>query len=46
MFEWAYVTSVAGQVYKGALCLYAAKGMVSEPYSQEMFDMAWKFKKS
>jgi hypothetical protein len=35
----------AGQIYKGALYLYAANGLVSEPYSQEMLDSAWKFKK-
>jgi len=46
MFAWAYLTSVASQVYKGALYLYAAEGVVAEPYSQEMLDMAWKFKKS
>ena len=46
MFAWSYVTSVASQVYKGALYLYAAEGVVAEPYSREMLDMAWKFKKS
>jgi len=46
MFAWSYVTSVASQVYKGALYLYAAEGVVAEPYNQEMLDMAWKFKKS
>ncbi len=43
---WAYLTGVASQVYKGALYLYAAEGTVAQPYSQEMLDMAWKFKKS
>jgi hypothetical protein len=46
MFCWSYLTSVAGHVYRGALYLYAAEGVVSEPYTQDMFDMAWKFKKS
>jgi hypothetical protein len=45
IFAWAYVTSVASQIYKGALYLYAAEGLIPEPYSREMFDMAWKFKK-
>jgi uncharacterized membrane protein len=45
MFVLSYLTSVAGQIYKGALYLYAANGIVSEPYSQEMLDSAWKFKK-
>ena len=31
---------------KGALYLYAAEGIIPAPYSQEMLDMAWKFKKS
>jgi hypothetical protein len=46
LFAWSYVTSVASQVYKGALYLYAAEGVVAEPYNREMLDMAWKFKKS
>jgi hypothetical protein len=46
MFAWAYLTSVASQIYKGALYLYAAEGVVPAPYSREMLDMAWKFKKS
>jgi hypothetical protein len=46
LFAWSYLTSVASQVYKGALYLYAAEGIVAEPYNQEMLDQAWKFKKS
>jgi hypothetical protein len=46
MFAWSYVTSVASQVYKGALYLYAAEGVIPEPYNREMLDLAWKFKKS
>jgi hypothetical protein len=46
MFVLSYLTSLAGQIYKGALYLYAASGVVPEPYSQEMLDSAWKFKKS
>ena len=46
LFAWSYVASVAGQVYKGALYLYAAEGVIAAPYSQEMLDQAWKFKKS
>jgi len=45
MFILSYLTSVAGQIYKGALFLYAANGVIPEPYSQEMLDSAWKFKK-
>jgi hypothetical protein len=43
---WGYLTGVASQVYKGALYLYAADGVVAGPYNREMFDSAWKFKKS
>jgi hypothetical protein len=46
MFVLSYLTSLAGQIYKGALYLYAASGVVPEPYNQEMLDSAWKFKKS
>jgi hypothetical protein len=45
MLVLSYLTSVAGQIYKGALYLYAAEGVVPEPYNQEMLDSAWKFKK-
>jgi len=46
MFAWAYLTGVASQVYKGALYLYAAEGVIPKPFSQEMLQMAWKYKKS
>jgi len=45
MVAWSYVTGVASHVYRGALYLYAAEGIVAEPYNQEMLDMAWKFRK-
>jgi len=43
---WSYVVGVASNVYRGALYLYAAEGTVPAPYTQEMMDSAWKFKKS
>jgi hypothetical protein len=46
IFAFAYLTSVASQIYKGALYLYAAEGTIPAPYNQEMLDMAWKVKKS
>jgi Family of unknown function (DUF6159) len=46
MFALSYLTGVAGQIYKGALYLYAANGVVPEPYNQELLDSAWKFKKT
>jgi len=45
MVIWSYVLNVAGLVYKGALYLYAAEGIVSEPYDQEMLNSAWRYKK-
>jgi hypothetical protein len=44
LFAWSYLTGVASHVYRGALYLYAAEGMVAEPYNQEMLDAAWKFR--
>jgi hypothetical protein len=41
----AYVSSVASHVYRCALYLYAAEGVVPEPYNQELLDMAWKVKR-
>jgi hypothetical protein len=41
----SYVSGVAGHVYRCALYLYAAEGVVPEPYSQDLLDMAWKVKK-
>jgi hypothetical protein len=46
IFTLSYLMTVAGQIFKGALYLYAAEGVVPEPYSQEMLDSAWKFKKN
>ncbi len=41
----AYVSGVAGHVYRCALYKYATEGVVPEPYSQDLLDMAWKVKK-
>jgi hypothetical protein len=43
---FAYLGSVASQVYRGALYLYAAEGVVPAPYDKPMLDMAWKIKKA
>jgi hypothetical protein len=45
LIAFGYVMSVASQIYKGALYLYAADGVIAEPYNQEMLDHAWKWKK-
>jgi hypothetical protein len=46
LIAWSYLTNIAGLVFKGALYLYAAEGIVPRPYNKEMLDAAWKFKKS
>jgi hypothetical protein len=46
MILLAYVSGVASNVYRCALYLYAAEGVVPEPYSQDLLDMAWKVKKA
>ena len=43
---WSYLMNVAGLDYKGALYLYAAEGVVADPYDQEMLDSAWKLKRA
>jgi hypothetical protein len=45
MVALSYLASIAGQIYKGALYLYAANGTIPEPYNQEMLDSAWKFER-
>jgi hypothetical protein len=42
----SYVSSVASQVYRCALYIYAAEGVVPEPYTKDLMDMAWKIKRS
>jgi hypothetical protein len=42
----AYVSGVAGHVFRCALYIYATEGVVPEPYNQELMDMAWKVEKS
>ena len=46
ILTWSYLAGVASNVYRGALYLYAAEGKVHAPYTQEMLDMAWKYRKS
>jgi hypothetical protein len=46
LFFIGYVSNVASQVYRCALYIYAAEGVVPEPYNQDLLDMAWKVKKS
>lgn len=46
IFTFSYLTSVAGQIYRCALYLYATTGTVPPPYDTDMMSMAWKMKKS
>ena len=41
---FAYVISVAGQVYKGALYIYASEGVVPGPFDEDQMNMAWRVK--
>jgi hypothetical protein len=43
---WAYVMSVASQIFRCALFLYASNGTLPAPYTDEMVALAWKVKKS
>jgi hypothetical protein len=42
----SYISSVARHVYRCVLYLYAAEGVVIEPYTQDMLNSGWKVKKS
>jgi Family of unknown function (DUF6159) len=46
IFAFAYLSSVAGQVYKAALYLYAAEGVVADPYQHDMFQSAFRTKRA
>jgi hypothetical protein len=45
MIVFSYLSGIAGQIYKGALYLYATEGIIYGPFDQQMLDAAWKFKK-
>ena len=42
---WSYLLSVASQIFRCALYLYAAQGTLPQPYTQEMMALAWRKKK-
>ena len=44
LFVLLYVLSVAGQVYRGALYLYATQGTTPGPFEEDQMNMAWKTK--
>jgi hypothetical protein len=41
-----YFLTVASEVFRGALYLYAAKGKAPSPFDEDQMSMAWKMKKS
>lgn len=43
---YSYLLHVAGQVFRGALYLYASEGMVTGTFTPEMFAAAWKRKEA
>ena len=40
-----YITSIASQIFRCALYLYATEGNLPQPFTGEMMTMAWKMKK-
>jgi hypothetical protein len=44
IIAFAYLTNVAGQVYRCALFVYASEGTIPQPYNNELLQMAWKMK--
>jgi len=42
---WTYLLSVASQIFRCALFLYASQGSLPAPYTDEMMAMAWRMKK-
>ena len=44
MIAFFYLLNVAGQVYRGALYLYAAEGTAPGPFNAEQMNAAWKMK--
>jgi hypothetical protein len=45
IIAWSYLVSVASQIFRCALFLYASSGTLPEPYTEEMMALAWKHKK-
>ena len=43
---WSYVISVASQIFRCALFLYASQGTLPPPYTEEMAALAWRTKKA
>jgi len=46
LIAYSYISSIASRIYLCALYVYAADGVVPNPYDASMMNMAWKLKKS
>ncbi|MDB6023206.1 MAG: conserved hypothetical rane protein, partial [Pedosphaera sp.] len=46
LIAFSYLMSVASQIFRCALFLYASQGTLPHPYNEEMMTLAWKMKKS
>jgi hypothetical protein len=46
LIAFAYISSVASQVYRCALFVYASEGTIPQPFNSELLQMAWKMKKA
>ncbi|HZV37110.1 MAG TPA: DUF6159 family protein [Verrucomicrobiae bacterium] len=46
LIVFSYLMSVASQIFRCALFLYASQGTLPHPYNEEMMSLAWKTKKS
>ncbi len=46
IFAFSYLTSVANQIFRCALFLYASNGSMPQPFNNDMAATAWKMKKS
>ena len=46
LIAFSYLMSVASQIFRCALYLYASQGTLPHPYDEEMMTLAWKTKKS
>lgn len=44
LIAFMYLLNVAGDVYQGALYVYASEGTVPAPFDQDQMNMAWKTK--
>lgn len=45
LIAWSYLMSVASQIFRCALFVYASGGALPAPYTPEMMELAWKKRK-